>query len=502
MQTDSRAGYVLALDQGTTSSRAMVFAADGTTLSLAQQAFPQVFPRDGWVEHDPEAIWLTQLAVARQALAECGLDQRQIVAVGITNQRETTLLWERDSGRPLGNAIVWQDRRTASWCEELRSLNLEPEVLDKTGLRLDPYFSATKLRWLLDQIPGARDRAERGELAFGTIDTWLIWRLSGGKTHVTDVSNAARTLLLNLRTLDWDAELLELFGIPRKVLPKIVPSSGVVAQTQTECFGTVLPIAGIAGDQQAALYGQGCLAPGRAKNTYGTGCFMLMNTGTTPVISKQRLLSTVAWQVQDQAPVYALEGSIFTAGALVQWLRDGLGMIATAEEIEPLARSVADNGGIVLVPALTGLGAPQWDPYARGTLLGITRGTERGHIARAALEGIAHQVADVVTAMERDAGVKLTELRVDGGATRNGLLLQIQADLLDVPVVRARLQESTAYGAARLAGEGVGAWPVQEVETNVLPGTVFQPETAPDWRVEQRRRWTRAVTRAGHWLEQ
>ncbi len=494
--------YVLALDQGTTSSRAIVFSEDGTIKALAQMPFPQIFPRDGWVEHDAETLWTTQLRVARQALAECGVPASQIVALGITNQRETTVLWERATGKPIANAIVWQDRRTANYCDTLRAQGLEPMVSARTGLLLDPYFSGTKLRWLLDNVPGARARAERGELAFGTVDSWLIWQLTGGREHVTDVTNASRTLLFNLRSLTWDDELLQLFNIPHGVLPRVVPSSGPIASTTADLLGVALPVAGMAGDQQAALYGQGCTSPGAAKNTYGTGCFALLNTGTEPVISRHRLLGTVAWQRGEQAPCYALEGGVFVAGALIQWLRDGLGVIKSADEIEPLARSVSDNGGVVLVPALTGLGAPHWDPYARGMLIGLTRATTVAHIARAALEAIAHQVTDVVQAMSSDAGVTLCELRVDGGASRNDLLMQMQADFLGVPVVRSPMHEATAFGAARLAGQGIGAW------SDTMPagpsGThaqVFSPQADPATVQRDRARWQRALERSCGWSE-
>ncbi|HNO43735.1 MAG TPA: glycerol kinase GlpK, partial [Ottowia sp.] len=462
--------YVLALDQGTTSSRAIAFDEQGRVAALAQREFAQHFPQPGWVEHDADEIWVSQLAVARDCIQKLAAAQHgqapkaiEIVAIGITNQRETTLLWERATGRPLAPAIVWQDRRTTARCEQLRSQGQAGPIQRQTGLVLDAYFSATKLEWLLDQVPGARARAEAGELAFGTIDSWLIWQLTGGRVHATDPSNAARTMLMNIHTLDWDDQLLRLFHIPRAVLPRIVPSSGVLGETAPVLFGRPIPIAGVAGDQQAATFGQACFAPGMAKNTYGTGCFMLMNTGHQAVPSRNRLLTTVGWQGSAAGArhrtAYCLEGSVFMAGATVQWLRDGLQMIQTASEIEALAASVPDTGDVFLVPAFAGLGAPDWDGRARGTLVGLTRGSTRAHIARAALEAIALQSADIFGAMSRDSGIALTELRVDGGASRNDLLMQIQADLLGVPVVRPRVTETTALGAAYLAGLATGVWP-------------------------------------------
>ncbi|MBX9849036.1 MAG: glycerol kinase GlpK, partial [Rhodocyclaceae bacterium] len=481
--------FILALDQGTTSSRALVFDANGTIHGQAQREFAQHFPQPGWVEHDAMEIWQTQLTTAREALHNAQLNATDIAAIGITNQRETTVLWDRSTGLPLAPAIVWQDRRTAAVCDTLRAEGLEPLVQAKTGLRLDPYFSATKLAWLLDHTPGARERAERGELAFGTIDSWLTWRLTDGRLHVTDASNASRTLLCNLHTGDWDNELLALFRIPPSVLPRIVDSSGVLGETDADVFGSPIPIAALAGDQQAATFGQACLTPGMAKNTYGTGCFMLMNTGSQIVASQQRLLSTIAWQIGGSRQ-YALEGSVFMGGAIVQWLRDGLGLIGSAAEIEHLARSVPDSGGVMLIPAFTGLGAPWWEADARGTLFGMTRGTNRAHIAHAALDAIALQCADVLGAMQQDAPVPLTELRVDGGAARNNLLMQRQADLLGVPVVRPRQTETTALGAAYLAGLGCGLWANQDViASHWKEDQRFEPQLDSSTRAAILDRW-------------
>ena len=492
--------HVLALDQGTTSSRALVFDEAGTVLAVAQREFRQIYPRPGWVEHDPLEIWESQRDVAREALAAVAAGD--IAAIGITNQRETVILWERATGRPVANAIVWQDRRTADGCERLAREGLTPLFRYKTGLVLDPYFSGTKLAWLLDNVPGARAEAEAGRLAFGTVDTWLIWNLTGGPhggRHVTDASNASRTLLYDLRSGDWDDELLAALRIPRAVLPEVRSSSEVYGETTPELFGRPIPIAGVAGDQQAALFGQACLQPGMAKNTYGTGAFLLMNTGTQPVPSARELLTTVAWRIGDQTE-FALEGSVFIAGAVVQWLRDGLGLIRSSSEVTALAASVPDSGGVVLVPAFTGLGAPHWDPYARGSLLGLTRGTTAAHIARAALEGIAFQVADVIDAMRADSGVPLTELRVDGGAAANDLLMQFQADLLGVPVTRPHTLETTALGAAYLAGLATGVWSSPEdVASHWRAGQTFEP--SPDrGKVESMRaRWNRAVERSRGW---
>jgi len=489
--------YILALDQGTTSSRAIVFQRDGAIRASAQQEFRQIFPQPGWVEHDPLEIWATQSGVMHEALARAGIGARDIAAIGITNQRETTLVWERATGRPIANAIVWQDRRTAALCDELREAGHAQTFARKTGLVLDAYFSGTKLQWLLDHTPGARARAERGELCFGTIDSWLVWQLTGGRAHITDASNASRTLLFDIHRGDWDDGLLHLLRVPRTMLPGIVASSGKCATAMLE--GVEIPIAGIAGDQQAALFGQACLTPGLAKNTYGTGCFLLLNTGSNAVASRNNLLTTVAWR-RNNTTAYALEGSVFIGGAVVQWLRDGLQMIRDAAEIEALAASVTDNGGVYLVPAFAGLGAPHWDPYARGAIFGLTRGASRGHLARAALEAIAFQSADVIAAMEKDAGITLTELRVDGGAAANNLLLQFQADVLGVPVVRPEVLETTALGAAYLAGLAVGYWRNDaEITANWRIDRRFEPAMARERVAELRAEWGKAVTRAKAW---
>lgn len=497
--------YVLALDQGTTSSRAIVFDREGRTVALAQQEFRQHFPQPGWVEHDAREIWATQHAVALQAMqAACGgaPDARLFAALAITNQRETTVLWDRATGQPVAPAIVWQDRRTAAACDALRAAGHAARIQRKTGLLVDAYFSGTKLAWLLDHVPGARARAERGELAFGTIDSWLVWNLTGGRVHVTDASNASRTMLFNLRTQAWDDDLLALLNIPRAVLPRVVPSSSVVGETDAALLGGALPIAGMAGDQQAATFGQACFAPGMAKNTYGTGCFMLMNTGTTPVVSRNRLLTTVGWQGPEgpHRTAYCLEGSVFMAGATVQWLRDGLQIIRSAEEVESLAAQVEDTGDVYLVPAFAGLGTPDWDGYARGTLVGLTRGSNRAHIARAALEAIALQAADVFGAMSRDAGLPLAELRVDGGAARNNLLMQMQADFLGVPVVRPRVTETTALGAAYLGGLATGFWrDAGEIAQQWQADRRFEPRWRESDRLAKLARWREAVERAKGW---
>jgi glycerol kinase len=489
--------FVLALDQGTTSSRAIVFDRAGEIRASAHQEFRQIFPKPGWVEHDPTEIWATQSGVLHEALAKAHVGARDIAAIGITNQRETTVLWERATGRPIANAIVWQDRRTAPMCDELRAAGLAPMFAEKTGLVLDAYFSGTKVRWLLDHVDGARARARRGELAFGTIDSWLVWQLTGGRVHCTDASNASRTLLYNIRTGDWDDDLLRALDVPREVLPSVVASSGVCGEARVGDAN--VPIAGIAGDQQAALFGQACLSPGLAKNTYGTGCFLLMNTGDKAVASRNNLLTTVAWQRGD-ALDYALEGSVFIGGAVVQWLRDGLQIIRSAAEIEALAATVPDNGGVYLVPAFAGLGAPHWDAYARGTIMGLTRGATRGHIARAALEAIAFQSADVLAAMEKDAAITLPELRVDGGAAANNLLMQFQADLLGVPVVRPKVLETTALGAAYLAGLAVGYWQSDaDIGTNWRSDRRFEPQMPAAQAAELRGHWDRAVARAKGW---
>ena len=497
--------HILSLDQGTTSSRAIVFDRAGRVKAVAQQDFAQHFPQPGWVEHDAREIWRTQRAVMTEALARAGVAASRLAAIGIANQRETTVLWDRASGEPLAPAIVWQDRRTAAQCEQLRARGLAPVLQRRTGLVPDAYFSATKLQWLLDHVPGARRRAARGELAFGTIDSWLVWNLTGGRVHATDASNASRTLLFNLHRLDWDDRLLAVFNIPRAVLPAVVPSSGVLGTTEPSLLGAPVPIAGLAGDQQAATFGQACFAPGLAKNTYGTGCFMLMNTGTAAVRSRNRLLTTVAWQGPPEAvrrTAYALEGSVFMAGATVQWLRDGLGVIGRATEVEALAASVPDTGDVYLVPAFAGLGAPDWDGRARGALVGLTRGTTRAHIARAALEAIALQTADVFDAMVRDAGVPLRELRVDGGASRNNLLMQLQADLLGVPVVRPALTETTALGAAWLAGLATGLWSgADELAALWSLERRFEPTLPEPVRRARQARWREAVARSRAWAK-
>jgi glycerol kinase len=491
--------YVLALDQGTTSSRAILFDRRGQVCALAQEAYAQSYPQPGWVEHDPELIWQTQLSVARRVLADHAMKPGQVAALGITNQRETTLLWERSSGRALAPAIVWQDRRTAALCGELEAAGHGPLFTERTGLLLDPYFSGTKLKWLLDNLPGARAQAERGELAFGTVDSWLAWKLTGGRRHVTDPSNAARTLLYDIHRQCWDDELLALLDIPRPLLPEVVDSSGIIAETDADLLGASLPLAAIAGDQQAATFGQVCLQPGMAKNTYGTGCFLLLNCGASAPDSRHRLLGTIGWRRAGNT-AYLLEGSVVMGGATVQWLRDGLGMIATAAEIEPLAASVPDAGGVFLVPAHAGLGAPYWDPYARGALLGMTRGTTRAHVARAALDAIALQSAELLGAMQRDAGHKLAELRVDGGAAANDLLLQLQADALGVPVVRPRVTETTALGAAFLAGLAVGFWQDEdELAALWQVDRRFEPAISDDQRATRDAAWRRAVGHALNW---
>ncbi|MGH8024528.1 MAG: glycerol kinase GlpK [Limisphaerales bacterium] len=488
---------ILALDQGTTSSRAMVFDQGGRVLGMAQSELPQIFPKAGWVEHDPEQIWGSQLGVAREALDRAGVTAADIAAIGITNQRETAIVWERRSGKPIYNAIVWQDRRTAGFCEELRRAGGEDVIREKTGLVIDPYFSGTKFRWILEHVPGARERAS--ELAFGTVDAWLLWNLTGGGVHATDVSNASRTMLFNIRTGEWDEELLRLMDIPRAALPVVRPSSGIFGESRRDIFGTPVKIGGMAGDQQAALFGQNCFERGQAKNTYGTGCFMLMNLGLEPVASRNRLITTVAWKV-DERTEYALEGSVFVGGAVAQWLRDGLGLIKNSNEIEALAATVPDCGGVYFVPALAGLGAPHWDPRARGAISGLTRGTRAGHIARAALEGIAFQVADVLEAMREDSGIEMKQLRVDGGASANNLLMQFQADILQAAVVRPVLIETTAMGAAFLAGLAAGCWRDREaVKAAWRAERVFEPSMRADEAGYRRKRWAEALKRARGW---
>src|SRR5437667_2624814 len=491
--------YILALDQGTTSSRAIIFDHTGSNKAVAQKEFPQIFPQPGWVEHNANDIWSAQAGVAAQALAQAALTPADIAAIGITNQRETTVVWDRKTGKPICNAIVWQDRRTAAMCDRLKARGLEKLIRKKTGLVLDAYFSGTKLQWILQHVPGARTSANAGELAFGTVDSWLVWNLTGGKKHVTDASNASRTLLLNIKTGDWDDELLEIFEVPRSVLPEVRSSSEVYGQASH--FSPSIPIAGIAGDQQAALFGQVCNRPGMVKNTYGTGCFMLMNTGSKPIASKNNLLTTVAWRIGGRTE-YALEGSIFIAGAVVQWLRDGLGIIKASAEVETLAAAAPDNGGVYLVPAFAGLGAPHWDQYARGLVAGLTRGTTAAHIARAALEGIAFQVADVLRAMEADAKIKRKELRVDGGASANNLLMQFQSHLLGVPVVRPKVTETTALGAAYLAGLAVGYWKDQrQIAAQWQVDRRFTSAMQPAQRKQLEAGWRKALDRAKRWEE-
>jgi glycerol kinase len=488
--------YILAFDQGTTSSRAIVFNHSGDILSIAQKEFRQIFPQPGWVEHDANEIWSSQLGVANEAIAHIGIRAKNIAAIGITNQRETTLVWDRKTGQPIHNAIVWQDRRTAGHCDQLKTAGYESTFQQKTGLVIDSYFSGTKLKWLLDHVPNARQRAERGELAFGTIDSWLVWKLTDGELHITDATNACRTLLFNIHTCEWDDELLEILDIPRSVLPEVRSSSEVYAHTAEGILGARVAIAGIAGDQQAATFGQVCGDRGMAKNTYGTGCFVLLNIGDEPVLSRYKLLTTIAWKLNHRIN-YALEGSIFVAGAVVQWLRDGLGIIRNSADVEPLAMSVPNNGDVYLVPAFVGLGAPHWDSYARGTIVGLTRGSTSAHIARAALESIAYQTADVLTAMRQDSNLELSELRVDGGAARNDLLMQFQADVLGVPVVRPKITETTALGAAYLAGLAVGYWQDEaEIAQQWQVERRFEPNMSDDQRHTLLASWHQAVDRA------
>jgi glycerol kinase len=496
------AEYILALDQGTTSSRAILFDHGGRIVSTVQQEFPQIYPQPGWVEHDPEAIWQSQLGTAQQVLDKAGATARQVAAIGITNQRETTVVWDRQTGEPLYHAIVWQCRRTAGMCDELRADGWAAPIRDKTGLVVDAYFSGTKLAWLLDHVPGLRDKADRGQALFGTIDSFLIWRLSGGQLHVTDVSNASRTMLFNIHALDWDDDVLGRLRIPRSMLPQVRPSSQVYGLTQSDLLGAQIPIAGAAGDQQAALFGQTCYTPGQAKNTYGTGCFLLLNTGRQAVASERGLLTTIAWQLGDGQVTYALEGSVFIAGAAIQWLRDGLGIIAHAAESEALAREIEDTGGVYFVPAFVGLGAPYWDAYARGTVVGLTRGTDRRHLARAALEAICYQSRDLLEAMTADSGIRLQALRADGGAVTNSLLMQLQADLLGVPVQRPAVTETTALGAAYLAGLAVDYWPgLEEIAAQWRVDAEFVPAMDETQRDALYQGWQRAVERARNWVQ-
>ena len=492
--------YILALDQGTTSSRAILFDQQGTIHGIQQQEFEQIFPQPGWVEHNAEEIWNTQLKVAQDVLSSTGTGADQIAAIGITNQRETTLLWNRETGKPIGNAIVWQDRRTSSFCDQLKEDGHEPLFRNKTGLVLDAYFSGTKIKWLLDNTEGAREAAQEGKLAFGTIDSWLVWNLTSAKQHITDATNASRTLIYNIHDGRWDTELLDILDIPTGILPEVRSSSEVYGHTDERLFGTAIPVSGIAGDQQAALFGQMCTSEGMVKNTYGTGCFMLMNTGEKAVSSNNNLLTTIAWKINGTVH-YALEGSIFIAGAVVQWLRDGLGIIESASEVESLARSVDTNGGIYIVPAFTGLGAPHWDQYARGTISGITRGTTRAHFARAALEGIAYQVADVLDAMRKDAGIDLAEMRVDGGASANDLLMQFQSDMLGVPVLRPKTLETTALGAAYLAGLAVGYWnSLEEISAQWQLDKRYTPSMDTSSVSALKTGWIKALERSKNWV--
>jgi glycerol kinase len=491
--------YILALDQGTTSSRAILVNRDGEIRSVAQREFRQIFPEPGWVEHDPMEIWTSQAGVAVEALARAGLRARDVAAIGIANQRETTVVWDRKSGEPIANAIVWQDRRTADTCERLRSQGAEALFRERTGLVLDAYFSGTKLAWILDHIGGARARAEAGGLAFGTIDSWLLWKLTDGRLHITDTSNASRTLMFNIHTLQWDDELLRLLRVPRNMLPEVHQSSEIYGEVTTTLGLESVALGGIAGDQQAALFGQMCTSPGMTKNTYGTGCFMLQNTGRTAPASRHNLVTTVGW-TRDGAAEYAIEGSVFVGGAVVQWLRDGLGIIRSASDVEALAQSVPDNGNVYLVPAFAGLGAPHWDQYARGTIVGLTRGSNAGHIARAALQSIAFQSADLLDAMQADTTTRLAELRVDGGAARNDLLMQFQSDLIGVPVVRPKITETTALGAAYLAGLAVGFWKDDaEIAGQWRTERRFEPTMAVSRVREMRARWSDAVERAKGW---
>ena len=487
--------YILALDQGTSSSRAIVFDEKGSACAVAQREFRQIFPKSGWVEHDPHEIWSSQASVIAEAITMLDINGLNIAGIGITNQRETTIVWDSETEEPVYNAIVWQDRRTSDYCDELKSQGLTDMIRQKTGLIIDAYFSATKIKWILDNVPGARERAEKGKLMFGTVDTWLIWRLTRGEVHVTDVSNASRTMLFNINTLEWDQELLDLFGIPRSMMPEVKSSSEVYGHTKTTIFAHKVPIAGIAGDQQAALFGQMCTEPGMVKNTYGTGCFLLMNSGEKPILSQNNLITTVAWKIGDKVN-YALEGSIFVGGSVVQWLRDGLGVINSSSEVEALASQVPDTNGVYFVPALTGLGAPWWDQYARGTIIGISRGTTTAHIARAALEGIAYQTMDITAAMSRDAGIPLKELKVDGGASRNNLLMQFQADILGTRVIRPQVVETTALGAAYLAGLAVGYWSsIDEIRKQWQIDRAFEPSWDEERIRTAKSGWEDAVKR-------
>ena len=487
--------YILALDQGTSSSRAIVFDHEGRICATAQKEFLQHFPKPGWVEHDPKDIWSSEASVIAEAITSMGINGLNIAGIGITNQRETTIVWDAETGEPVYNAIVWQDRRTSEYCDSLKEQNLTGFIREKTGLIIDAYFSATKIRWILENVPGARARAEAGKLRFGTVDTWLLWNLTRGECHMTDVSNASRTMLFNIHTLNWDDDLMKLFGIPMSMLPEVHSSSEIYGYTKTTIFAHKVPVAGIAGDQQAALFGQMCTTPGSVKNTYGTGCFLLMNSGTKPITSSHNLLTTIAWKIGDTVN-YALEGSIFVGGSVVQWLRDGLGIIKSSSEIESLAMTVPDNGGVYFVPALTGLGAPYWDQYAKGTICGLTRGTTAAHIARAALEGIAFETMDIVNAMEHDAGIKLAELKVDGGASRNNLMMQFQADILGTKVIRPKVTETTAMGACYLAGLATGYWDsLDDIKRQWNADKVFEPLAPAEKVLKLKEGWANAIGR-------
>ncbi|SDQ69716.1 glycerol kinase [Chryseobacterium soldanellicola] len=492
---------ILALDQGTTSSRAILFNHSGEIEYISQKSFEQIYPTPGWVEHNPNEIWSSQISVAAEVIAKAGISGLEVAAIGITNQRETTIVWNKETGEPVYNAIVWQDRRTSKYCDSLKEEGYTDMIKEKTGLVLDAYFSATKLKWILDNVEGAREDAEAGRLCFGTVDTWLVWKLTRGKMFITDVSNASRTMLLNIHTLEWDEDLLKLFSIPKAILPEVKQSSEIYGETSTTLFSTKIPISGIAGDQQAALFGQMCTTPGMVKNTYGTGCFLLMNTGKEAVSSKNNLLTTVAWKINGEVN-YALEGSVFVGGAAIQWLRDGLKLINSAEEINDLAQTVEDNGGVYFVPALTGLGAPYWDQYARGTIVGVTRGTTNGHIARATLEGIAFQVYDIVKAMEADSGTPSVELRVDGGASASDLLMQIQADLFGFKITRPKTLETTALGAAYLAGLAVGYWKnIDEIQSQWIVDKDFHAKLDKEKSEKMIHTWNKAVKRSQNWIE-
>jgi glycerol kinase len=496
---DKSKKYILALDQGTTSSRAILFDQNGRINGEVHREFEQIFPKPGWVEHNPKEIWSTQVSVAAEVIAKTSISAAQIAAIGITNQRETAIVWDRQTGEPVYNAIVWQDRRTSAFCDQLKNKGMEKTIREKTGLVIDAYFSATKINWILENVEGARERAQAGKLCFGTVDSWLVWKLTQGKKHITDVTNASRTMLFNIHTLQWDKDLLSIFGIPESMLPEVHQSSEVYATTSSNIFATEIPISGIAGDQQAALFGQLCTHVGDVKSTYGTGCFMVMNTGEKPVLSENRLISTIAWQINNKV-IYALEGSVFTGGSVVQWLRDGLKILKKAAESEWIAARVPDNGGVYFVPALTGLGAPHWDQQARGTLIGITRGTSEGHIVRAALESIAYQVHDVLRAMEKDTGKKVSKLKVDGGAVANNLLMQFQADILGCEVLRPKVLETTALGAAFLAGLAVGYWSDEEALKELWQAEhIFNPEMNQNQVDSLLVHWTRAIQRSINW---